>query len=161
MLTGMYAVRNMFFREGHDLWAVNTEQEYHEEVREEDKEPVSEDDPQVMVEAAWRPSSRRSTARLWPFRRASSADCCCSRYALLLIRGGPHLGQTLQLLNNYLPGFRVTWGGSFIGLAYGVGLGFLGGWLFAFIRNSVLFLYMALVQRRAERQVLRKLLEFI
>ena len=32
MLTGMLAVRNVFHGENHDLWAVNTEQEYHEEV---------------------------------------------------------------------------------------------------------------------------------
>jgi protoporphyrinogen oxidase len=34
MLTGMYAVRNSLFGKTHDLWAVNGEQEYHEEVRE-------------------------------------------------------------------------------------------------------------------------------
>ncbi len=30
MLTGMYAVRMLLFGEHHDLWAINTEQEYHE-----------------------------------------------------------------------------------------------------------------------------------
>jgi len=33
MLTGMYAVRNSLFGKTHDLWSVNAEQEYHEEVR--------------------------------------------------------------------------------------------------------------------------------
>ncbi len=33
MLTGMLAVRNLLQGENHDLWAVNTEQEYHEEIR--------------------------------------------------------------------------------------------------------------------------------
>jgi protoporphyrinogen oxidase len=33
MLTGMLAVRNLLHGEHHDLWAVNAEQEYHEEVR--------------------------------------------------------------------------------------------------------------------------------
>jgi protoporphyrinogen oxidase len=33
MLTGMWAVRNILFGERHDLWQVNTEQEYHEEIR--------------------------------------------------------------------------------------------------------------------------------
>ena len=33
MLTGMLAVRNLLHGENHDLWAVNAEQEYHEEVR--------------------------------------------------------------------------------------------------------------------------------
>lgn len=30
MLTGMYAVRMLLFGEHHDLWAINTEREYHE-----------------------------------------------------------------------------------------------------------------------------------
>ena len=33
MLTGMLAVRNLMLGERNDLWSVNTEQEYHEEVR--------------------------------------------------------------------------------------------------------------------------------
>ncbi|MDQ4077808.1 MAG: FAD-dependent oxidoreductase, partial [Chloroflexota bacterium] len=33
MLTGMYAVRNFVLREQSDLWSVNADQEYHEEVR--------------------------------------------------------------------------------------------------------------------------------
>ena len=33
MLTGMLAVRNALLAEKHDLWSVNTDQEYHEEVR--------------------------------------------------------------------------------------------------------------------------------
>jgi protoporphyrinogen oxidase len=33
MLTGMLAVRNLVYGEHHDLWAVNADQEYHEEIR--------------------------------------------------------------------------------------------------------------------------------
>jgi protoporphyrinogen oxidase len=33
MLTGMYAVRNLMLGQRNDLWSVNAEQEYHEEVR--------------------------------------------------------------------------------------------------------------------------------
>src|SRR6185436_17836343 len=35
MLTGMLAVRNLVHGERNDLWAVNTDQEYHEEIRAE------------------------------------------------------------------------------------------------------------------------------
>ncbi len=38
MLTAMLAVRNLL-GESHDLWAVNADQEYHEEVRREDSRP--------------------------------------------------------------------------------------------------------------------------
>jgi len=37
MLTGMLAVRNMLHGEDHDLWAVNTEQVYHEEIHSDEE----------------------------------------------------------------------------------------------------------------------------
>ena len=45
MLTGLYGVRTLLAGEKHDLWTVNAEQEYHEEVR-----------------ATTRPASRRRTS---------------------------------------------------------------------------------------------------
>jgi hypothetical protein len=44
MMTGIWAVRNILFGERLDLWQVNTEQEYHEEIRGEryDEEVVAE-----------------------------------------------------------------------------------------------------------------------
>jgi hypothetical protein len=46
-------------------------------------------------------------------------------------------------------------------LLYGFLIGFLGGWVFAFLRNVAVFLYTAAMQQRAERMLLRKLLEYI
>jgi len=37
----------------------------------------------------------------------------------LVERGGPNVGAHLSLLSNYFPGYRVSWGGAFIGFAYG------------------------------------------
>ena len=34
MLTGMYAARNLLLGEENDLWSVNADMEYHEQVRE-------------------------------------------------------------------------------------------------------------------------------
>ena len=46
MLTGMWAVRNILFGEANDVWQVNTEQEYHEQIRTEgyQEDPVALDD---------------------------------------------------------------------------------------------------------------------
>jgi len=55
----------------------------------------------------------------------------------LLIRGGQNVGQHLNLLSNYFPGYRVTWPGAFIGFAYGVILGAIIGWALAAIYNWV------------------------
>ena len=37
---------------------------------------------------------------------------------LLVIKGGETVGPHLSLLGSYLPGYRVTWGGAFIGFVY-------------------------------------------
>jgi hypothetical protein len=39
MLTGMLAVRNLVLGEHNDLWCVNTDQEYHEEVQRPEHTP--------------------------------------------------------------------------------------------------------------------------
>lgn len=45
--------------------------------------------------------------------------------AWLLIKGGPNVGQHLQLLGRYFPGYKVTWIGSFVGMFCGA----IFGWL--------------------------------
>ena len=55
----------------------------------------------------------------------------------LVIKGGPLVGPHLGLLGEYLPGYSVTLPGSFIGLGYGLLLGFLFGVLVAVIYNSI------------------------
>lgn len=44
MLTGMLAVRNILYGEMHDLWSVNTEQEYHETDQDETEFEWTEQD---------------------------------------------------------------------------------------------------------------------
>jgi hypothetical protein len=79
----------------------------------------------------------------------------------LVIKGGDVAGPKMELLENYFPGYHVTLSGGFLGLAYGFFAGFAGGWGFAFLRNTFVFLYMALLHRRAEHRLLRKLLEYV
>jgi hypothetical protein len=55
----------------------------------------------------------------------------------LLIKGGPHTGEHLQLLSNYFVGYSVTWTGSLLGLLYGALTGGLIGWLVGRIYNQV------------------------
>jgi len=47
--------------------------------------------------------------------------------AFLVIKGGPNPGRHLTLLSVFLPGYKVTWAGAFLGLIYlfviGYGLG--------------------------------------
>jgi len=57
--------------------------------------------------------------------------------AVLLIKGGPNVGEHLQLLGNYFPGYRVTWGGAFLGLIYGAIVGGAAGWIVGMIYNRI------------------------
>ena len=53
----------------------------------------------------------------------------------LVLQGGPVVGPHLALLNQFFIGYRVTFAGSFIGLAYGLGAGFIAGYSVARIYN--------------------------
>jgi hypothetical protein len=64
--------------------------------------------------------------------------------AILLIKGGERIGPTLQLINNYIPGYSVTWPGAFVGALGGLILGFVLGWTVAFIRNAMMMGYVYL-----------------
>ena len=55
----------------------------------------------------------------------------------LVIKGGQPVGPHLSLLSQYFIGYRVTFGGSLIGFAYGFALGTLGGALMGWIYNRV------------------------
>ena len=51
MLTAIYAVENMLGLGQHDLWEVNTERSYHEEVRVSKDRVKVEDKPVDILEA--------------------------------------------------------------------------------------------------------------
>ncbi len=55
----------------------------------------------------------------------------------LVIRGGSNVGEHLGLLNNYFPGYSVTWGGALLGFFYGALVGAVCGWSLAWIYNRI------------------------
>lgn len=57
--------------------------------------------------------------------------------AWLVIKGGPTVGQHLQLLSNFFIGYSVTWTGSLVGLFYGALTGGIVGWAVGTIYNKV------------------------
>ena len=59
---------------------------------------------------------------------------------ILVLKGGPHVGANLQLLNQFFPGYRVTFGGSFLGGLYGFVVGYVSGWIIAAVYNWVVLL---------------------
>lgn len=56
---------------------------------------------------------------------------------ILLIKGGPNVGQHLALLRAYFPGYSVTIPGSFIGFIYGFVVGYALGRLIGLVYNRL------------------------
>jgi hypothetical protein len=54
---------------------------------------------------------------------------------VLVVRGGPDVGQHLSLLSVYLPGYRVTWAGAFLGFVYAFVIGYALGRLIGTLYN--------------------------
>jgi hypothetical protein len=148
------------FGEKNDLWSVNTDQEYHEEIREK-----IEVEPEIALEAV-KSAFVQAFTKLDRFAFGVSTGSLAGLLLffatlILVLKGGEVVGPNLQLLENYFPGYTVTLFGSLLGFVYGFVTGFVAGWSFAFMRNVTMFLYTAIMQQRAERMLLRKLLEYI
>ncbi len=168
MLTGVYAARNIM-GETNDVWSVNTEMEYHEEVR--SARPSAD----RLVPTRLEPADSRLAITADEIIRAAFArlDSVALGVALgtvsglmvflasvlLLLRGGPVVGPNLSLLGHYFLGFEVSWLGAFIGLAEAGAGGFLLGFLLASFRNWGLSAYASLIRRRAEIEIQRRVLE--
>ena len=159
MLTGMLAVRNLAFGEHNDLWSVNADQEYHEEIRAE-TEFVTPDIGEALEGVLAQVFMKLDRVAFGLSLGTLAGLVLFLATLILVIKGGDVVGPRLQLLGYYFPGYSVSTEGSMVGLFYGFIAGFLGGWVFAFFRNAALFLYAAAVHRRAELYVLRKLLEY-
>jgi protoporphyrinogen oxidase len=158
MLTGMLAVRNAVLGERNDLWAVNVDQEYHEEIQ---GEVESEGVAQVVQNTLTRVFNKLDGTAL------GLALGSVTGAALLLVTmaqalsGRHELTFYLGLLAQYFPGYRVSPAGSLLGFVYGLAVGFLAGWGFAFARNTVLALYLTISYGRAEKKFLRRLLDYL
>jgi len=152
MLTAMMAVENILGA-NHDLWQVNTDQEYSEEIS---RKPL--EDPVTLT------AIKRAFARMDKLAFATAVGSVCGLGMFfatiwLIIKGGGVVGPNLQLLGQYFIGYTVSIKGAFIGMGYSFLWGFLSGWLFAYIRNLGLALFIYRVKRKAELLSLRDLFD--
>ncbi|HWP71771.1 MAG TPA: hypothetical protein VNM36_11735 [Gemmatimonadaceae bacterium] len=58
---------------------------------------------------------------------------------LLVIRGGPTVGQHLSLIRVFFPGYSVTWVGAFVGFIYAFVLGYGLGRIIGTVYNRLAF----------------------
>ena len=170
MVTGVYAARNIMGGT-HDVWAVNTEKEYHEEGR---STPVSAGDRmvparvQVTVEEPLREDEEELLetlfARLDPVAMGVAVGTVSGLLifiatAILIIQGGPEVGLNLSLLGQFFFGYDVTWGGALVGLLEGGLGGFLIGYSGASFRNWGMNAYAYFMRWRGEVARRRNLLD--
>ena len=77
---------------------------------------------------------------------------------LLLLPKDP---TELALLAQFFTGYRESWPGAFIGLAWGFVVGFVGGWFMAFSRNFLLAVWLLVVRVRSDLATSRDVLDHI
>ncbi len=147
MLTGMLAVRNVMFGERNDVWSVNVDDEYQEEIRlEKALAPVFAKLDRVAFGVAV---------------GALAAGLLGLASLFLVLKGGTVVGPNLRLLAQYLPGYGASPRGVLLGLAYGLLGGFAIGWLIALTRNAAALFSLAVIRRRAESLVMSRVLDYL
>jgi hypothetical protein len=153
MMTGILAVRSMVLGERHDLWEVNADQEFHEEIRAAETPAEME----AVEEELTRVFMRIDRVALGLAAGVMGGVGLFAATLALVFKGGPLIGPTLGLLGQYFPGYSVTMVGSLIGLFYGFISGFAAGWLFAALRNAIMFVSLVAIYRSWQ---LRRILDF-
>src|SRR5260370_37727904 len=108
MLTGLLAVRNLVLGEHNDLWSVNTEAEYHEEITEKALTPALEE---------YFP--RIDRLALAGATGAAGGLALFLATILLVLKGGAVVGPTLGLRGQYFRGCPVSQSGAVLRLLYG------------------------------------------
>jgi protoporphyrinogen oxidase len=171
MLTAMLAVRNIE-GEDYDLWAVNADPDYHEEMTgsEAEDEFAMLASKQPMVPERFIPALDRavlkSLARMDKLAFATaigtvSGLCVFLATIWIIVKGPGDDGPTLWLLSQYFIGYTLTAKGAFVGLGYSFFWGFFFGWLFAYLRNLVIGIFLYYVKKEAEASSFKNLLDYI
>ncbi len=157
MVTAVYAARNILAGTAeYDVWDVNVDDEYHEEVRASDATAASGDRmlPSRVADAALEELVRGAFARydavaLGGALGAVAGLALFAATALLLLGDGQAVGSNLSLLGNFFLGFAPTWAGAFIGLFEAS----LGGFGFGFVLAKLINTVIAAEEQRIVRRI--------
>jgi len=178
MLTAMLAVRNIRGA-NYDLWKVNTDKEYHEDISQAERTDVDE----LSTLATTQPLHPRlftiknekltgldllikAFARMDKFAfalavgSASGLAIFVSTFWLILT-GVDSRDPNFNLLGQYFIGYTVSLSGALIGLGYCFLWGFIFGWLYAYLRNLSISVYLHRVKRQAESRSFKDFLDYI
>jgi hypothetical protein len=159
MVTAIYAARNIL-GESYDVWDVNVEADYHEEIRSEPGSREKGGDPLVpsRVEHDFRLALAEQAFARYDALALGAAFASVMGIglflatAILCLKGGDQVGPNLALLANYILGYRVSWTGAILGLVEGAYLGFLLGYVLARMINAVVAFHERGLFRQLERR---------
>jgi protoporphyrinogen oxidase len=126
MLTGILAVRNLLFGEANDLWSVNTDQEYHEEIRPTTGAGSARAD--MSPRGAERSAGRLGRAAAWLALGAVLGLLAFLVILLLVLRADQSADHRLAIPGPLVPGStRSSWVGV-LGLSSGIRTGWNAAW---------------------------------
>ena len=158
MITGMLAARNIMLGEKNNLWSVNTDFEYHEEVRAvEGKAEADEIFKNTLTQVF-----SRIDPIAFGLAIGITAGMVLSLVTLVLvIRNGEIAGPHLQLLSHFFPGYFVSWSGSLIGWFYAFITGFAIGWGVAYLHNIAIYISALWIHKDIEADRLKRFLDYL
>jgi hypothetical protein len=137
MLTGILAARNVAGEE-HDIWAVNVDEEYHEEGAARDRltpDAARQRSLEDLLAAAF---ARYDAVALGAAVGIVSGVGLFLTTVVALINEPGDRGRVVSLLGQFLLGYEVSWAGAGIGFL-GAGIaGFVFGWLLARAINGLI-----------------------
>ncbi len=154
MQSGILAARNIHGKQ-YDLWQVNEEPAYNEELDDRVLGGLAPDDLVTQVFTRMDKSAFGAAAGVTTGLIISLATLW------LVIKGGIVVGPKMALLSQYFWGYTVTFTGAAVGFFYGLMIGFCGGWVFAGLRNFLLAFYLFKIRKTAEYKSLKDLLDRI
>jgi protoporphyrinogen oxidase len=164
MLTGLFAARNVI-GEQQDVWAVNVDSEYHEEVTPDGKRTVFEGAAKEQQEEDLYLADILTVAfaKLDTVSLGLAVGIVCGlglffATVALLLKGGDVVGPMLSLLGHFLIGYRVTWTGALVGLIEATIVGYMIGCFCAWLHNSFINGYIFFIRRAAEAKLRRDIL---
>jgi len=170
MLTAMLAVKNILGSD-YDLWSVNADQEYHEEIsgEEQDFKALSSTQPLVpesIDQSVVDQAIIRAFSRLDKLAFATAVGTVIGlaiflATIFLIIKGGDSIGPNLKLLGQYFIGYTVSFKGAFIGFGYSFFWGFIFGWLFAYMRNLFTGIYILRIKKTSEYSTFKDFIDYI
>lgn len=154
MVAGMLAARNVV-GEIHDVWGVNVEQHYHEEVATGTHRGGDRLTPERLKRPELEELIDQAFARFDPVALGAAVGSIAALLllvgtAVLLLQDGEPVGPTLSLLGQYLTGYEVSWAGALLGFVEAGLLGFGLGWLMAKLINLLVGATENSIRRRLE-----------